>query len=79
MQHSNSYDGQCCITEPDGLLGWAMVLAAMPLCACFLHGQHERTAKHCVHISGRVMDSAALTEKPVTADPFSRWRRTGCC
>lgn len=33
----------------------------------------------CVHISGRVMDSAAPTEKPVTADPFSRWRHTGCC
>lgn len=48
MQHGNGYGGQCCITKPDGLLGRAMVLAAMRLEAYFLHDQHERMAKHCV-------------------------------
>lgn len=38
MQHNYGYDGQCCITEPDGLFGPVMVLAAMQRSARFLHG-----------------------------------------
>lgn len=62
-QHGVGYDGQCCITRPDGLFGSAIVLATWWICIHFLHGQHGWT------------DPSLPLEKEPT-EPHSRLRHT---
>lgn len=62
-QHGVGYDGQCCVTRPDGLFGSAIVLATWWICIHFLHGQHRRTDP-----------SLPLEKKPT--EPHSRLGQT---